>query len=241
MKDVIIIGGGMAGLVNAIRLAEAGLNVLVVEKKKYPFHRVCGEYISNEALPFLQSIGVDPEVLNPAKIKRLLISSPYGSTLELTLDMGGFGVSRYALDNYMYSIALDKGASFLFTQATDVKFENEIFKVSFSDGSSAESKIVIGSFGKRSNLDRQLNRSWFGRKSPYVAVKYHIKTDFPENLIALHNFKDGYCGITKVEEERYCLCYMTTRENLKTSGSIPEMEKNILYKNPFLKNIFQES
>ncbi|HEY8402472.1 MAG TPA: FAD-dependent oxidoreductase, partial [Cytophagaceae bacterium] len=45
-REVIIIGGGLAGLVNAVILADAGLDVLVIEKKVYPFHRVCGEYIS---------------------------------------------------------------------------------------------------------------------------------------------------------------------------------------------------
>ena len=70
MRDIVIIGGGLAGLVNSIQLASAGLNVLLIEKRNYPFHRVCGEYISNEALPYLKSIGADPESLNPAKIKR---------------------------------------------------------------------------------------------------------------------------------------------------------------------------
>ncbi|MCU0471065.1 MAG: FAD-binding protein, partial [Arcicella sp.] len=57
MYDIIITGGGLAGLVSSIILAKAGKSVLVIEKKKYPFHRVCGEYISNETRPFLTSIG----------------------------------------------------------------------------------------------------------------------------------------------------------------------------------------
>lgn len=242
MKDVIIIGGGLAGLTNAIQLAKAGLDVLLIEKKAYPTHKVCGEYISNEALPFLKSIGADPEVLNPSNIKNLLVSSPMGSTMKIPLKMGGFGVSRYSLDNYLYSIALSKGVSFeLNTFVSDVKFENDNFFVQKSTGDVEEARIVIGSFGKRSNLDRQFQRKFFLMKSPYVAVKYHIQTEFPEDLIALHNFKDGYCGISKVEGERYCLCYMTTRENLRVSGSITEMEQSILSKNPFLKEIFQSS
>ncbi|HEX8022508.1 FAD-dependent oxidoreductase, partial [Mucilaginibacter sp.] len=56
MSDVIVIGGGLAGLFNAILLNRAGLKVTVVEKKTYPMHRVCGEYISNEVIPFLSSL-----------------------------------------------------------------------------------------------------------------------------------------------------------------------------------------
>ena len=55
MNEVAIIGGGLAGLINAILLKRAGLDVVLFEKNTYPFHRVCGEYISNEVLPFLQS------------------------------------------------------------------------------------------------------------------------------------------------------------------------------------------
>jgi flavin-dependent dehydrogenase len=126
MKDVIIIGGGIAGLVNAIRLADAGLEVLVIEKKTYPFHRVCGEYISNEALPFLRSIGADPELLGPSRIRNLVVSSPGGSIVELPLKMGGIGVSRFALDNFLYSVAVGKGVEFrLNTAVTEVRFEGE--------------------------------------------------------------------------------------------------------------------
>jgi len=105
---------------------------------------------------------------------------------------------------------------------------------------------VSGSFGKRSNLDVKWNRDFIkqkpGKLNNYIGIKYHIKTSFPFDTIALHNFKNGYCGISKVEGDRYCLCYLTTAQNLKeNNSSIKEMEQNILCKNPFLKKIFSES
>src|SRR5437868_7443463 len=106
MNDVIIIGGGLAGLVNAILLADAGLDVVVVEKKRYPFHRVCGEYISNEVLPFLRKIGADPEPCKPAHIDKLFLSSASGKAIQLPLEAGGFGISRYTFDNYLYWLAI---------------------------------------------------------------------------------------------------------------------------------------
>ena len=56
MSDVLIVGGGLAGLTSAILLQKNGYQVRLIEKKNYPFHRVCGEYISNEVLPFLESL-----------------------------------------------------------------------------------------------------------------------------------------------------------------------------------------
>jgi 2-polyprenyl-6-methoxyphenol hydroxylase-like FAD-dependent oxidoreductase len=71
-------------------------------------------------------------------------------------------------------------------------------------------------------------------------VKYHIDTIHDDNTIALHNFKDGYCGISKTED-KYCLCYLTTAANLQRSGSIENMEREILSVNPHLKEIFSNS
>jgi flavin-dependent dehydrogenase len=242
MRDIVIIGGGLAGLTNAIQLSAAGLNVLLVEKNMYPFHRVCGEYVSNEVKPFLKSIGADVDVLNPAKIEKLTVTSPYGTKLETTLDMGAFGISRYAFDLYLYELAIKKGCiAKLNTQVQDVTFQEDYFNVKLSDGTEEKAKIVLGSFGKRANLDRLLSRNFFNKRSPYIGVKYHIKTDFPRDRIALHNFNNGYCGISAIEEDKYCFCYLTTRENLKKSGTVEEMEKAVLYKNPHLKNIFLNS
>ena len=242
MYDVIIIGGGLAGLINAIQLSNGGLAVLLIEKNSYPFHRVCGEYVSNEVLPFLRSIGADPEVLGPAHIDKLTVTSPYGTVLEAPLAMGAFGVSRYKLDFYLYQLALSKSCTVLLnTQVQDVIFQEDSFFVKLSDGKEESAKLVLGSFGKRSNLDRQLKRDFFYKRSPYIGVKYHIKTDFQRDRIALHNFKDGYCGISAIEEDKFCLCYLTTRDNLRKYGSIEAMENNVLRKNKFLNHIFSAS
>jgi len=56
--DIAIIGGGLAGLSLSIQCANAGYRTLLFEKETYPFHKVCGEYISNESFPFLEKLGV---------------------------------------------------------------------------------------------------------------------------------------------------------------------------------------
>ena len=58
--DVVILGGGLAGLIASLILTQNGYDVVLIEKKTYPFHKVCGEYISNEVLPYLNSLGIDP-------------------------------------------------------------------------------------------------------------------------------------------------------------------------------------
>ncbi|WP_439881127.1 NAD(P)/FAD-dependent oxidoreductase [Pontibacter sp. MBLB2868] len=243
MEDVVIIGGGLAGLTSALNLVRAGIAVTVIEKKNYPFHRVCGEYISNEVLPYLRWLGADINALEPASISRFLLSSPKGTVLETKLDLGGFGLSRYTLDNYLYKLAAQQGVKFrLQTTVQEVHFANDSFTIELTGNERIQARIVLGAYGKRSALDRQLNRPFFKSRSPYIGVKYHLHYKHqPANLIALHNFKDGYAGISAVENGRYCFCYLTTRQNLRQHGSIPKMEQVILSRNPHLRHIFEEA
>ncbi|HQW91617.1 MAG TPA: pyridine nucleotide-disulfide oxidoreductase, partial [Ferruginibacter sp.] len=179
-------------------------------------------------------------------IKKLLVTAPNGNQLKQELPLGGFGISRYTLDNSLKEIALSNNvALFENCKVIDVIFLHDEFLVQTASGKFT-CRICCGSFGKRSNLDVKWGRPFANLKpnklNNYIGVKYHIKTSFPADTIALHNFKNGYCGISKIEEDKYCLCYLTNAGNLKAnSNSIKDMEKNILYKNPHLENIFTNS
>lgn len=239
LYDAIIIGGGLGGLTTSIELARKGFNVLVIEKYSYPFHRVCGEYISNEVRPYIESLGLDLDQLGASHINRFQLSSVNGKSIYTNLQMGGFGISRYTIDYELYLIAQKLGVTFeLNTIVDEIQKINDVFFVDTYLSETFEAKMVIGAYGKRAKLDKTLHRKFSNQQTAYIGVKYHIKYDFPKNLIALHNFDGGYCGISAIENDKYCLCYLSERENLRMNGGIPEMEENILFKNPFLKNIF---
>ena len=244
--DIAIIGGGLAGLSLAILQAKAGKSVLVFEKNTYPFHRVCGEYISLESWDFLTSLGLPLNEMNLPIIKKLEVSSPKGTLLKADLDLGGFGISRYVLDFELAKIARALGVIILEkTSVIDVNFKKDFFRLT-TQNNEYEAKIAIGSFGKRANLDVDWKRPFIYKNrttlNQYIGVKYHVKADAPKDKIVLHNFKDGYCGFSAIENDTYCLCYLTTKSNLKASdNSIQKMEKQILYKNPNLKLLFENS
>ena len=243
---VAIVGGGLAGLSLSILLARAGHKVVLFEKEKYPFHKVCGEYISMDSWNFLEKLGLNLAQLNVPLIKKLLVSSPNGHFIKSDLDPGGFGISRYYLDNRLKEIASENGVTIHDeTKVNEVLFKDEMFMVKFNGGQ-VKASLVAGSFGKKSNLDVKWQRDFIKQKpnklNNYIGVKYHVKYDSPNDTIALHNFDNGYCGISKIEENKYCLCYLTTAKNLnKNEGSIKKMEENVLCRNPFLKRIFSEA
>lgn len=250
--DIAIIGGGLAGLALAIQSAKAGYSTVLFEKEKYPYHKVCGEYISMESWNFLASLGLPLNEMNLPIIKRLNVSSPDGKLFEHLLPLGGFGISRFILDYELCKLARQAGVEVLEeTKVNDISYSDDKFKISAGSNSSPfwggwEGAVVCGSFGKRSNIDIKWSRSFVQQKpnklNNYIAVKYHIKTNYPADLISLHNFENGYCGISQIEDEKHCLCYLTTAHNLKKSNnSIRQMEREILFQNPHLKKIFTEA
>lgn len=236
-----IIGGGLAGLLTAIQLKRHGVEVTVFEKKKYPFHRVCGEYISNETVPFLQSLGLYPAQFSPPVITELQLTSVSGEEARMQLDLGGFGISRFVYDEFLVGKARQDGVLVLEETEVDlVNFAGNGFVIS-ANQNVYNFDVVIGAFGKRSKLDVTLKRNFIRQRSPYVGVKYHIKTKHPDHVIALHNFKDGYCGMSNVEGGKTNLCYLTHRNNVRAYKNISDMEQAVLHSNPFLKKIFAEA
>jgi len=77
-SEIAIVGGGLAGLTAAIHLSKLGYSITLIEKNTYPKHKVCGEYVSNEVIPYLNWLGIHPEILQPAQIEHLHFSTKNG-------------------------------------------------------------------------------------------------------------------------------------------------------------------
>lgn len=246
LYDVAIIGGGLAGLSLAIQCAEEGFRVVLFEKENYPFHKVCGEYISLESWDFLQRLGIDLPSLHLPVIKTLHLSDVKGNEYSFDLPLGGFGISRHSLDFSLYKIAVAKGVEvFTGSKVNSATYSNDRFTITTTNRE-VVAKVAVCSYGKRSNLDIKWKRPFTLQKgnslNNYVGIKYHINYQHDARSISLHNFYNGYCGISKIEDDKSCLCYLTTAQNLKENdNSIGEMQKKVLYKNPRLREIFSSA
>ncbi|SHG75186.1 Dehydrogenase (flavoprotein) [Flavobacterium fluvii] len=238
--DVVIIGGGLAGLASAVHLSKLGLKIILIEKNEFPKHKVCGEYISNEVLPYFQWLGLEISSLEPSTISRIEFSTANGKMISGDLPLGGFGISRYVLDNYLCQKAIENGCQIIQDTVANIQFIDDEFLVSTSNNLEIKSKMAIGAFGKRSNMDQKLNRDFIRKKSPWLAVKAHYSGDFPNDLVGLHNFRGGYCGVSKVENDKINICYLVDYDTFKQYKSIDEFQLNVIYKNPHLKNIFKK-
>ncbi len=238
--DIIIIGGGLAGLTTALHLTNNNCRVCLIEKNEYPHHKVCGEYVSNEVLPYLQSLEINPFSVGAKKISKFEITDIKGLPIKANLPLGGFGLSRYAFDNLLFQNLKNK-ATIVFDTVEKIDFNNQTFSISTQRKDVYKADFLVGSFGKRSNLDSFLKRDFMRQNSSWLAVKNHFEYDFTEDRVALHNFNGGYCGLSKTETGVVNACYLTTFKSFKKYNDIETFQKHELSKNPNLKKFYNEA
>ena len=238
--DVVIIGGGLAGLTCALHLSKQNITVLLIEKNTFPHHKVCGEYVSNEVLPYLNSLEIDPFSEGAISISKLKISNYNNKEIETKLPLGGFGMSRYYFDNLLFNKVKEK-CEIVCKTVESITFHSEIFTVTTQDNIEYKATYVVGAHGKRSNIDKKLNRKFSKQQSPWLAVKAHYNYEFPLDTVALHTFKGGYCGLSKTETGAVNACYLTTYSSFKKFKGIEDFQKNNMSENPALNHFFSEA
>lgn len=205
----------------------------------FPKHKVCGEYISNEVLSYLKWLELDYEILKPTYLNQFQFSFINGKILESKLPLGGFGVSRFLFDNFLHEKALENGCEIILDTVENITFLENEFTVTTIKNTVFKTEILIGAYGKRSNIDQELNRKFIHKKAPWLAIKAHYSGVFPSNLVGLYHFKGGYCGVSKVENEKINICYLADYKTFRQYKNIDEYEKNVISKNPRLKSIIE--
>jgi flavin-dependent dehydrogenase len=244
--DVAVIGGGVAGLAAAILFVQQGFSVTVLEKGDYPRHKVCGEYLSRESKPLLERLRLEEDLEALPFVNRLEVTTTGNAALYSDLPLGGIGWSRYAMDTALARAAERQGV----TIYTDTKVESvvpagEEYVLTTAAGE-LRAKLVVGSWGRKGNLDVQLQRPFLTQRGSkldgWVGIKHQVRSaHLPADLISLHNFAGGYCGVSPVEEGVHCVCYLVHEEALKAAGSIAGLEANVLGKNAHLKALWAEA
>jgi flavin-dependent dehydrogenase len=242
--DYIVIGGGIAGSTFSNLMGQKGYKVLVIEKDDYPKHKVCGEYVSMESYDFMKGLGVPLDSFDLPRINQFQLSKPTGRTIDLPLELGGFGISRYLMDSELKRASLNAGSQWIKDTVISYVKDKNLYEIKTKNNIYL-SKEIIGAWGKRSLLDNTLERPFYSNKKSrltnWVGIKYHVKSQLlKKDLISLHTFKNGYCGMSKIEKDTFCICYLMRGENLR-NRTIQESEELFLYKNPYIKDVFTQS
>jgi len=133
------------------------------------------------------------------------------------------------------------GALILQSQVINIEFENDHFTLTTSDNGQYQATAVIGAFGKRSQLDKNLNRPFITKHAPWLGVKSHYKYEgFPDDLVGVHAFDGGYGGLSKNETGHVNFCYLANYGIFKKYKDIEEFNHQVVVQNPILKALLTE-
>jgi menaquinone-9 beta-reductase len=207
MYDLIVIGGGPAGTSAAITASQGGARVLLLERGKFPRHKVCGEFVSAESLGLLRNLLKGPCQLRLDEAIRISASRLFldGRVLHAPINPPAASIARFDLDSALYQSAVANGVEVRIQTAVQAISGHGPFQVSSSAGR-FESRAVINASGRWSNLIAipvASTERWLG-------IKAHFAEISPAPSVDLYFFEGGYCGVQPV----------TMRDRQDSSGRV---------------------
>lgn len=226
--DAAVIGAGPAGSAAATVLAESGRRVLLLEKDRFPRPKVCGEFLSGEALSSLDRLGVRSrvEAALPERIVRGVIRPPRGRGISFDLPLAALGVSRFFLDDLLARRAAEAGAEVRFgarvvyaREETPAGFRIRV--VEAGTESDVGAGFVVGAWGRWDSLDRSLERGFLRQRRRFFAFSrdYAGATAPFAEEVRLYLFDGGYCGLTRVEGGAVNLAGVVSEKTFRRQGS----------------------
>ena len=234
--DIVIIGGGPAGSAAAIRLASAGRKVLLVDKAKFPRHKLCGEFVSPECLRHFEELGISEPIseLKVPQIAKTVFYSVRGRALTIPNSFladeasHSIGLSRASMDNLLIRRAAAVGVDVRTVTSFRGPFirNRRLAGVELRDQEgitySVQAPIAIDATGRSRFLARSFSRT-AAKKATLVAFKTHVRNAGIESGVCeIYSYSGGYGGCTEIENGLFNLCFIASAASVKRVGADSE-------------------
>ncbi len=236
--DVAIAGAGPAGTSAAIHLAQHGARVLIVEQKRFPRAKLCGEFISPECLSHFERLGVASEMraAGGASLSQTVFYSSSGHSVRVPSEWFGpqgsaLGLSREEMDQTLLQRARSVGiVVFEGSQVTDLLMNRRgvcgIRLKSESEIRTCYAHVTIDATGQPRALVRRLeqvsNAPKVRAKPHLVAFKAHLaNTGVANGTCEIYSYPGGYGGLTSIEGGLSNFCFIASAKDVRRCDSNP--------------------
>jgi flavin-dependent dehydrogenase len=218
-REVLVVGGGLAGAAAAAHLARAGREVLLLERSAGPHDKVCGEFLSFEAQEELGALGIDLGRLGAVPIGTVALERGRSRT-EAALGFEALSLSRRVLDEALLARAAEAGAEVRRgLRATSLARDGAGWAVGLDGGGALRARHLVLATGKH---DLRGWRRPPGRQADLLGFKAYWRLPearAPHGTVELHLFPGGYAGLQMVEGGRANLCLVVRQGTFAALGS----------------------
>ncbi|HET7286740.1 MAG TPA: NAD(P)/FAD-dependent oxidoreductase, partial [Pyrinomonadaceae bacterium] len=229
--DVIIAGAGPAGTSAAIHLARERLRVLLIEQKKFPRAKLCGEFISPECQKHFDTLGVADAIATsaPSALTETIFYSTRGHNVSIPSSWFGgtaaLGLSRAAMDDVLLRRAQACGVNVIEGATITDLIQNEktVRGIRLKE-TEYFAPLTIDATGRARILTKKLNAGEPKSKATLIAFKAHLRnTRVAPNACEIYFYPDGYGGLSTIEGDVSNLCFIISAEQVKRHHSDPEV------------------
>jgi len=197
-RDVVIIGGSLAGAACARELVLRGIDAVALERDRFPRKKVCGGFLSPGAVECVGRLGLLDEVIKAGAITvRSARVCTQGRETEIVFKRPGLGLSRDALDEIVARASMVEEGHLV----REVRRLNDGFVV---DG--IPCSVVIDASGKLGRFTKRHRTEEFG-------IQY-VESESRGSVLEFSFFKDGYGGSVSIEGGRSNSCFLIKKEAL---------------------------
>jgi len=228
-SDAIVIGGGPSGSALAIHLARSGRAVELIEQSAAPHHKVCGEFLSHEAIACLNGLGldclgIDPRALGAVDIHSVRLSARK-QIAACDLPFPALSLTRRALDGALLTSAIGAGVTVQRGHSVNSLAHSEDgWRAQLSNGESHSAPAAFLATGKHDLAGHRRPR---GKQSDLIAFKMYFRLATTqqralEGWVELFLFPGGYAGLQLTEGGQANLCFVINRKQLRAPKGDPE-------------------
>jgi flavin-dependent dehydrogenase len=221
-SEALILGGGLAGASIATLLARAGRPITLIEQHATAHHKVCGEFLSHEALHYLTALGLNLPALGAAPIHSIRLATR-AVVAEATLPFPALSLTRRRLDEALLTLAQRAGAELHRGHRIDsLTHTNNHWQATLASGETLQTPTVFLATGKH---DLRAHPRPPGRQPNLIAFNQYFRLA-PQQAAALTGhvelllFPGGYAGLQPVEDGHANLCLLIHRDRYKQLGAL---------------------
>jgi flavin-dependent dehydrogenase len=224
--DVLIVGGGPAGLAAAIAARRKGLRVIVADREHPPIDKVCGEGLMPDALAALAALGIEIEEEHAFPFQGIRFLTPEAQ-VDASFPSGqALGVRRPVLHELLIRRAADMGVSLRW----GVNVSGLADDGAFVDGQTVRCRWVVGADGQNSRVRRWAGLERYRQESIRFGFRRHYRIAPWTDCMEIYWAEDCQIYTTPVSRDEVCVCVISRTPQVRLEDAlrrVPEVVRRL--------------